>query len=390
LSFSIWERARHGRNFPRPRGKSGAREPEPALSAALRVADVGRGARPATPEAGVLPGIMTRIVQIQNGIVRGVALVKEPQLCLLADTSSIYELVRLADANRTPLLKLIQERAVAKELDYDTVYHGKSEWRLLSPINHPTEPARCLVSGTGLTHLGSAKNRQAMHSVNEVEMNDSMKIFRWGVERGKPAPGQIGIAPEWFYKGDGTILRAPNEALDVPPYAEDGGEEAEIAGIYFIDASGRPRRIGMAIGNEFSDHKFEKKNYLNLAGSKLRNCSIGPELVMDPEFQSIPGRVTIERGEKVLWSQEILTGENEMCHSLANLEHHHFKFESHRRPGDLHVHFYGACSLSFGAGVALAEGDIMDISFTGFGRSLRNPLRIPPHENKLVAVQTLY
>ena len=34
----------------------------------------------------------------------------------------------------------------------------------------------------------------------------------------------------------------------------------------------------MAQGNEFSDHRFEKKNYLNLAGSKLRTCSIGPEL----------------------------------------------------------------------------------------------------------------
>jgi hypothetical protein len=274
-------------------------------------------------------------------------------------------------------------------LDYNSIYEGKSAWRLLPPIDHPAEPARCLVSGTGLTHLGSAKNRQAMHSASEAELNDSMKIFRWGVERGKPAPGQIGVSPEWFYKGTGAIVRAPNEPLDVPPYAEDGGEEAEIAGVYFIAPDGQPRRIGMAIGNEFSDHKFEKKNYLNLAGSKLRTCSLGPELVVDPEFKSVPGTVTIERAGIILWSQAIQTGEEEMCHSLANIEHHHFKFEAHRRPGDLHVHYFGACSLSFGAGIQLSDGDMMVVQFEGFGRALRNPLRVVRGAATLVAVKSL-
>ena len=332
---------------------------------------------------------MTRLVQIQSGSKSAVAFVEEPHLRLLTGFGSIYELAKQSAESGTSLLKLIQSRATSERLDYDSIYDGKSEWKLLPPIDHPAEPARCLVSGTGLTHLGSAKNRQAMHSANEAELNDSMKIFRWGMERGKPAPGQIGVAPEWFFKGSGGILRAPNEPLDVPSYAEDGGEEAEIAGVYLIDASGQPRRIGMAIGNEFSDHKFEKKNYLNLAGSKLRNCSLGPELLIDPDFKSVPGKVTIERANKVLWSQEILTGEDEMCHSLANIEHHHFKFEAHRRPGDLHVHYFGACSLSFGAGVHLADGDEMIVEFNGFGRALRNPLRVARDGATLVAVKSL-
>ncbi len=348
-----------------------------------------REARSATPGAGVLPGIMTRLVQIQKGSTRCVALVEEPHLRLLGQFNSVQALAQAAVASGESLVRLIQSHGSHESLDYDAIYSGKSEWKILPPIDHPTEPARCLVSGTGLTHLGSAKNRQAMHSANEAELNDSMKIFKWGVEGGKPAPGKIGIAPEWFYKGSGSILRAHGEPLDVPPYAEDGGEEAEIAGIYFIGADGQPRRIGLAIGNEFSDHKFEKKNYLNLAGSKLRNCSLGPEIVIDPEFQSVPGTVKIERGGKVLWSQEILTGESEMCHSLANIEHHHFKFEGHRRPGDLHVHYFGACSLSFGAGIQLADGDNMIVEFDGFGRALRNPLRVACGEDTLVAVQSL-
>jgi hypothetical protein len=332
---------------------------------------------------------MMRLVQIQNAANRRVALVEEPQLRLLAGVKSIYDLAAIADSQETPLSKLIRDSLSEEKLDYDSVYSGKGGWKLLPPFDHPEEPARCMISGTGLTHLGSAKNRQAMHSATEAEMNDSMKIFRWGVEGGKPAPGKIGIAPEWFYKGTGAMLRAPGEPLEVPSYAEDGGEEGEIAGVYFIGANGTPRRIGMAVGNEFSDHKFEKRNYLNLAGSKLRTCALGPELVIDPDFESIPGKVTIERAGKVLWSREILTGEKEMCHSVANIEHHHFKFEGHRRPGDVHVHYFGACSLSFGAGVLLEDGDIMEVSFAGFGRSLRNPLRVAPRDDMLISVKLL-
>src|SRR5262249_16385271 len=158
---------------------------------------------------------------------------------------------------------------------------------------------------------------------------------------------------------------------------------------YLIGAAGNPIRIGLAIGNEFSDHKFERKNYLHLAGSKLRTCALGPELAIDPKFRSVPGKVTITRSGKIAWSQEIITGEDEMCHSLANIEHHPFKFEGHRRPGDLHVHYFGACSLSFGAGVELADGDVMEISFDGFGRPLRNPLQVVRGENKLISVQSI-
>ena len=332
---------------------------------------------------------MKRLVQIQNGSTRAVALVDEPHLRVLDGVASIYELAHEALDSGASFHTLIEERATGELLDYDAVYEGTSEWRLLSPIDHYATPSRCLVSGTGLTHLGSAKNRQAMHVGGDEQLTDSMKMFRWGVEGGKPAEGKIGIAPEWFYKGTGTILRPPGEALEVPPYAEDGGEEAEIAGVYVVDANGQPHRIGMAIGNEFSDHKFEKKNYLNLAGSKIRTCSLGPELVIDPDFRSVPGKVTLRRGGAELWSKDILTGEDEMCHSLRNIEQHHFKFETHRQPGDVHVHYYGACALSFGDGIELADGDSMEISFAGFGRALRNRLAVTRAQAPLISVQAL-
>lgn len=330
---------------------------------------------------------MTLLVQLQRDQRRRLALVEEPSLRFLERFDSVYALAQAALAARRPLLAFVREHLARETLAYDPVYRGEGEWRLLPPIDFPGEPARCLVSGTGLTHLGSAKNRQAMHAASAAE-TDSMRMFRWGVEGGKPARGQIGTAPEWFYKGCGTILRAHGERLVVPPYAEDGGEEAEIAGVYLVDAEGNPRRLGMAIGNEFSDHRFEKKNYLNLAGSKVRNCSLGPELVLDPDFRSVRGQVTIERAGKPAWTKEILTGESEMCHSLQNIEHHHFKFESHRRPGDVHVHYFGACALSFGDGVQLAEGDVMKVDFPTFGRALCNPLSVAGAANSLITVSS--
>jgi hypothetical protein len=228
-----------------------------------------------------------------------------------------------------------------------------------------------------------------MHANATEELTDSMKMFRWGVEGGCPEPGRVGISPEWFYKGTGNTLRAHGESLDIPFYAEDGGEEAEIAGVYVIGPDGRPCRVGMALGNEFSDHQFEKKNYLNLAGSKLRTCALGPELVVDYEFESVPVTATILRGGNVLWSKTFRTGEREMCHSLQNIEHHHFKFEAHRRPGDVHVHFFGTDCLSFGDKICLQDGDLMQIAGEGYGRPLRNPLRLDKSENALIQVNSL-
>src|SRR5438067_11266799 len=247
---------------------------------------------------------MTRLLQLRRGPDRRVALVEEPQLRLLGTFDSVYAIAQTAIASGRSIAALAAEDATDQALDYDAVYDGRSTWRLRVPLDHPGDPARCLVTGTGLTHLGSARDRDAMHGVEEAQLTDSMKMFRWGVEGGRPAPGDVGVAPEWFYKGCGTVLRAHGEPLVVPPYAEDGGEEAEIAGLYVVDADGSPWRVGMCAGNEFSDHRFEKRNYLNLAGSKLRTCALGPEHVVDAAFDSVQGAVATERGRAAVWPKE--------------------------------------------------------------------------------------
>lgn len=330
---------------------------------------------------------MANLVQLKNQDGRrAIAAVEGDDLAILAGPATVHELALTAAAKAIRISTLLGQ--TVERVSYDAVCDGQSPWTLLPPLDHPDQPARCLVSGTGLTHKASALNRNAMHE-KPAQLTDSMRMFQWGLDGGRPAAGEIGTAPEWFYKGTAAILRAHGQPLDSPAFADDGGEEPEIAGLYVIDGDGQPRRVGFAQGNEFSDHAFEKRNYLYLAHSKLRTCSVGPELALDHDFDDVPGRVAILRGGQVIWERAIRSGEKNMCHSLANMEHHHFKYPEHRQPGDVHVHFFGADAFSFGDGLQLQNGDVMEVSFFGFGRALRNPIRIETGGVRLFAAQAL-
>ncbi|HEX8400144.1 MAG TPA: AraD1 family protein [Allosphingosinicella sp.] len=253
-----------------------------------------------------------------------------------------------------------------------------SEGRLLPPIDH-ADPAHLHLSGTGLTHLGSAEGRDKMHKAAAGgTITDSMRMFLMGVEGGRPADGATGVQPEWFYKGDGSCLVAPGADLQSPSFALDGSEEPEIAGIYLIDDQGRPRRLGFTLANEFSDHVTERGNYLWLAHSKLRPASLGPELLIGDLPADVRGTSRIRRGGQVIWEKPFLSGEANMSHSIANLEHHHFKYDLFRRPGDIHVHFFGTATLSFADGIVTEPGDLFEVEAAPFSFPLRNALGRAP------------
>lgn len=319
------------------------------------------------------------------------AMVESPQqVRLIAGERGVYGLAQQAIAESRPLTEVVEAALTETRLDYAKLIEDK---QLLPPLTHP-DPAHCLVSGTGLTHLGSADTRSAMHAkvqaqVDESELTDSMRMFKLGVEEGKPAEGESGFQPEWFYKGDGSIIVNPEGELPVPSFAQDAGEEPELAGIYLIDQNGQPRRVGYAVGNEFSDHITERFNYLWLAHSKLRACSFGPELLIGDLPAHLEGTSRIVREGKTLWEKPFLTGEANMAHSLANLEHHHFKYASFRRAGDVHIHYFGTATLSFADGVQTQSGDRFEIDLPEFGRPLRNTLRFTSDDHAIIKVRSL-
>ncbi len=317
-----------------------------------------------------------KIIQFLNkDSERRVGVLGQDQVTELHSVTTTYELFNHTAEQRSGLSK------TARQLMGD-IQHSYSELakeqRILVPLDHP-DPYHTWITGTGLTHMGSAESRDAMHNKlknKEEELTDSMRMFKMGLEDGIMEDGEPASQPEWFYKGNGLNARAPEQPLQLPSFSMDGGEEPELAGLYIIDKNGEPRRLGFSLANDFSDHKMEQINYLYLAHSKLRPCSYGPELFTGELPSHIVGTSRIIRNEKVLWEKEFLTGEDNMTHNIANLEHHHFKYEMFRQPGDIHIHMFGTSVLSFGEGIDTKDGDLFEIEADCFDHPLRNRLKI--------------
>jgi hypothetical protein len=291
---------------------------------------------------------------------------------IIQGVATSYELASRAIAAKLSLEAMAAQLGLGESVD---VRIALAEGRVLAPLDH-SDAAHLIVTGTGLTHLGSAEGRDAMHKKlsGEDTLTDSMRMFKLGLESGKPAPGQEGAQPEWFYKGDGGSVVAPEADFASPAFAQDGGEEPEIVGLYLVGPDGTPHRLGFALGNEFSDHVTEKFNYLWLAHSKLRQCSFGPELRTGALPGAVTGRSRVRRGNEIIFDKPFLSGEDNMSHTIANLEAHHFKYAGFRRPGDVHVHFFGTATLSFSAGVKTEAGDVFEIEADAFLFPLRNAL----------------
>lgn len=319
-----------------------------------------------------------RIIQFVNKHgARSVGIVNGRSIDVIADVASTRELALRAIAEGNSLERQSQLLRSRDQEDYEAILNDQ---RILVPLDHE-DPAHCLISGTGLTHLSSANTRDKMHQTlfnDENTLTDTMRMFKWGMEGGRPDTGKPGTQPEWFYKGDGDIVVAPGASFPFPDFAEDAGEEPEITGLYIIDSQGQPYRLGFALGNEFSDHIVERKNYLYLAHSKLRYCSFGPELLLGTLPTHLTGLSRIRRAGRIIWEKEFLSGEDNMCHTIENLERHHFKYNQFLRPGDVHVHFFGTSTLSFADSVKTQLDDTFEISVPEFGEPLINGI----HEEK--------
>ena len=134
--------------------------------------------------------------------------------------ATAYELAMRAIAERLPLEAMATRLGLGEAVN---VRQALAEKRVLAPLDHP-DPAHLIVTGTGLTHLGSAEGRDAMHKklsggAGEAPLTDSMRMFKLGLEGGKPAAGQQGVQPEWFYKGDGDSVVAPSTRRALPSSA---------------------------------------------------------------------------------------------------------------------------------------------------------------------------
>ena len=159
---------------------------------------------------------------------RLVGLLQDDVIRVIEGYNTTYALAQDAIRKKVSLAELVNASVGNSMHSYADV---AAAGRVLPPLDHADE-AHCYVTGTGLTHLGSAGARDAMHKKiggDAESLSDSMKMFRLGVEGGKPEADTAGAQPEWFYKGDGSIVRAGGQPLRMPDFALDGGE-ARVGG----------------------------------------------------------------------------------------------------------------------------------------------------------------
>jgi hypothetical protein len=299
---------------------------------------------------------------------RRVALSDEAGSVLIPGAESVYALVQQAVAASAGLADWIALQGRGEPVD---LARALDEGRLLAPIDHP-DPAHCHLSGVGVSHFGRPEEVEAMRAAGGEGAPDMVRMFLMGLKDGRPAPGAAGVQPEWFYKGDGSSLVGPGADLVSPAFALDGGEEPEIAGIYVIGPDGTPLRLGVCLANEFSDHVMKNANYHWVAHSKVRPAALGPELLLGRVPADIRGQVSVLRAGEMLWTAPFETGEANMMYSIGNLERHLFKYPLFRRPGDVHVHFFGCAMLSHLDGIKPVADDVFEIAAQPFKLPLCN------------------
>jgi hypothetical protein len=292
--------------------------------------------------------------------------------------SSTYDLATAAIAAGTTLESIVGAASRSLKMSYAKLL---ARGRLQPPLTHP-DPTHCHVSGSDFTHFGFAAPRAPGapelngHDAASATLTASMRIFRHGLEAGRPAIGEVGAQPEWFYKGNGRIVVASGKPIVAPEFGLGFGEAPELIGLYIIGLNGRPMRLGFAIGNEFSDHVTASCNDLYRAHSKLRQCAVGPELRTGMLPAQLSGCSRVRRNGRVLWEKAFATGEENMCHSLTNVEFHHFKYAEHRVPGDVHLHFFGSSMDGSAESIRLEPGDRFEIELPALGAPLVNTLSI--------------
>ncbi len=160
-----------------------------------------------------------QIIQFENRAnQRAVAKVEGNMAYPVKNIQSVRDLALLAIRNKVSLEQQVEALGFESETyDYSSLL---ADLKVLPPLDHP-DPTHCLISGTGLTHLGSASARDKMHQQNlsdDSSVTDTMRIFQWGLQNGRPAQGQIGAQPEWFYKGDGSIKEREYLHMSVKTY----------------------------------------------------------------------------------------------------------------------------------------------------------------------------
>ena len=294
----------------------------------------------------------------------------------VAGTSSVHALALEAIGAGRGLAGLVTERIGPEPVDLEAL---EQAGKLLPPLDHPADPAHMLVTGTGLSHLGSAEGRDKMHRdlAEAATLTDSMRMFKLGLEGGKPGRGaRTACSRNGSTRATARSWPGRVGHWRARPSRSTAARSRRSSGLYLIGPdgtalAGRLRARQRVLRPRHREAELSLPRPFQAAGVR-----IGPELLVGDLPRDLRGTSRIRRGGAVVWEKPFLSGEGNMCHTIENLERHHFKYPVFRRPGDVHAHFFGTSTLSFSDGFKTQPGDVFEIEMAQFGRPLRNALAV--------------
>ena len=342
---------------------------------------------------------MIHLVQISNGKSRRVAHRRgaAPSLPRRRSRASTNWRSTACASQARPLTEQPLALAHGETLDYDEVYSGTSAWHLLAPDRRARRSPRACSSPARASPIWAARrsarpctsptaakapsrNRQHAHVPvgrrgrtprRRRDRHRARVVLQGQRRRSCAAPSSHSTIPALRgrrrRRGRGRRHLPHRRRRHAVPHRHGDGQRVLRPQIREAQLP-QPRRL-------------EAAHLQHRPGARRRRA-----VSVRPGRSQRSSAAPVRSGQKT-----IETGEANMCHSLANMEHHHFKFEAHRQPGDVHVHFYGAHSLSFGEGIELEDGDWMRgaASRASAGRCATRSASRQRTTDRLVAVRSL-
>jgi hypothetical protein len=272
-----------------------------------------------------------RLVQLRDeGGRRAVAVTSATGHRRLDEIETVYELVLAALEAGIPLAETAARFQSKTTID---VAAAAREGRLLPPLEHPV-PTRCWVTASA------------------------------------PADGEG--PPSWFFRGSGSTLVGAEQPLPLPGFAPAGAPVAQLLGLYVIADDGTPCQAGWALGHPVVDPALAMGS--GAGHARLRCTAVGPELLIGALPAELPAIARARRKTAVVGERRFDLGTASRTHSYADLARDHFRYQMHRRPGDVHVHCFGTSAPD----TALATGDDLtfELECAAFGLPLRNRVTI--------------
>ncbi|HEY0705882.1 MAG TPA: hypothetical protein VGG33_03750, partial [Polyangia bacterium] len=255
----------------------------------------------------------------------------------LQDVESVYELaLETMESNRS-LAEVVATYVGTEAVDLGELERGA---RLLPPIEHPV-PTRCwITAGSG----------------PEVRFDEGPEV-----------------PSRWSFRGNGSTLVGAGQPLAMPAFARGALPSPAVAGVYVIAEDGTPCQVGWALAHAIVDPGF-------LVGpgtghACLRPTSLGPELLLGELPGEIGGAARVLRGEAVIAEHPLPLGDEAMSRPIAELAREHFRYATHRRPGDVHVHVFGTGQPTPPQPAAQPD-DLFELAVPALGHPLRNRLTV--------------